>query len=385
MNYTSITKSVILGAVALVLGFFLVMPGGAQAQTRYGSGGYRGYNNYPSNPVTYNPVTYTVYPPISASCYAAQSSVNSGTAVQWVANVTGGTGTYYYTWSGNDGFSTYGYSSIVYNIYNNPGYKNASVTVTSNGQTSTVSCSGVNVGSASTYAYTPTYTYTNPTYTYTRPTYTYTTPTYTYTPTTYYTGSAYNAYYPTNYQSYNVNGLDIGCYADPIAAKVNQPVTWSAEVTGGVAPYTYAWTGSDGLTGAQNSILTYYTSTGSKSAVVTVTSADGKTASHACSNAVTVTRPYVAPAVSLPVVSTTQSPTQTTQTQTQTTSYAQPQNQVTQSSQTSSPTAVTVQPATQTAGPTSTLGNVPWGWVAILVILVLFVTVMYLLFNRQKI
>ena len=31
------------------------------------------------------------------------------------------------------------------------------------------------------------------------------------------------------------------------------------------------------------------------------------------------------------------------------------------------------------------LGNVPWGWVAVLVILVLFATVLYLLFNRTKI
>jgi Mg2+ and Co2+ transporter CorA len=31
------------------------------------------------------------------------------------------------------------------------------------------------------------------------------------------------------------------------------------------------------------------------------------------------------------------------------------------------------------------LKNVPWGWVAILIILVLFATVVYLIFNRPKI
>jgi Mg2+ and Co2+ transporter CorA len=31
------------------------------------------------------------------------------------------------------------------------------------------------------------------------------------------------------------------------------------------------------------------------------------------------------------------------------------------------------------------LQNIPWGWVAILIILVLFATVLYLLFNKEKI
>jgi hypothetical protein len=31
------------------------------------------------------------------------------------------------------------------------------------------------------------------------------------------------------------------------------------------------------------------------------------------------------------------------------------------------------------------LSNIPWGWVAVLIILVLFGTVLYLLFNKHKI
>jgi hypothetical protein len=190
----------------------------------------------------------------------------------------------------------------------------------------------------------------------------------------YYNNSSYNYNtYPTyvqptviqqpTYVSSNSSGLDIGCYADPTTAYVDQPVTWNVEVTGGAAPYTYSWTGSDGLNSSQVSALMYYTTTGSKSAIVTVTSADGRTGVRACSNTVTVRRQgsgNVAP------------------TQVQTAPVQQ---------------APAQQPAQNQSNGTNGLGasaafslsNVPWGWVSVLVILVLFGTVMYLLFNRPKI
>ena len=144
--------------------------------------------------------------------------------------------------------------------------KTASVTVYSNGQSVSVNClSTVNVYGS--YAYQQPVVYQQP-IVYQQPT------TYVQQPTI-----AYNQ--PSN-------GLDIGCYADPTTAVANQPVTWSAEATGGVGPYTYTWSGSDGLSGSGSSITQYYATGGDKSAIVTVTSADGQSGTRACSNSLAV-------------------------------------------------------------------------------------------------
>ena len=93
---------------------------------------------------------------------------------------------------------------------------------------------------------------------------------------------------------------------------------------------------------------------GEKSAIVTIRSADGKTATRACSTSLTVrgaaTVATPKPPVKQPVVE-----------------------------------APKPQDTDQSAAALFSLKNVPWGWVAILVILVLFATVVYLIFNRPKI
>jgi hypothetical protein len=271
------------------------------------SGNYNGYNNYN----TYN----------NNNTYNGYNSYNgyNNNSVTWTAYASGGNGNYTYSWSGSDGL--YGSGQSVYFNYSTPGSKYAYVTVYSNGQSMTQSC------------------------------------------TTYTAGTQYVAYQqpiiqqsvyvqPTIYQQQN--NLDIGCYVDPTNARVNQPITWSVEVTGGIAPYTYNWSGTDNLTGSLSSVTKYYSTTGSKSAIVSVTSADGKTGTHACSNTLTIASApkniaYKAPAkvIAAPVVE----------------------------ANTSNAAAASI----------FSLSNVPWGWVAILIILVLFVTVMYLLLNRQKI
>ncbi|MCX6719119.1 MAG: hypothetical protein NTZ38_01960, partial [Candidatus Taylorbacteria bacterium] len=142
-----------------------------------------------------------------------------------------------------------------------------------------------------------------------------------------------------------------------------------------------SWSGSDGLNGSGSSVTKYYSTNGEKSAIVTITSADGKTGTHACSNQLAVrnvsnTYAYVAPIKSSNSGSQTQSQTnQNGQTQTQT------------NNQDGSQTQATAQNGAQaqTASALFSLNNVPWGWVAMLVILVLFATVLYMLFNRQKI
>jgi hypothetical protein len=277
----------------------------------YGQATY--YNQYP----TY-PTNYYSYSPLSVSCTGDNNTTyynngynngyNGYNGVTWTAYAQGGNGNYTYSWTGTDGFTGYGQS--VYYTYSNPGYKTASVTVYSNGQTVTQTCSaGVNVGNGGSY---PVYT---------------------------------NGYGSSN------QGLDIGCYTDPATIRVNQPVTWSVEVTGGIAPYTYSWTGSDGLTGTGASVIKTYSSTGEKNAIVTVTSADGKTGSKSCTNTLAVRG-----------------------TGTGSNLAAAPQ-----------PTPNPVSNNGLSAASLFSLGNVPWGWIAILIILLLFATVLYLIFNKPKI
>ena len=249
---------------------------------------------------------YNTYPTVTVSCYAAANYANTN-SITWNAYASGGNGSYSYSWSGSDGL--YGSNQSIYYTYPNPGQKYASVTVYSNGQSSTQSCGTVNI-------------------------------------------SNYYALYPNYPGSNNNSGLDIGCFADPVTARVNQPVTWRAEVVGGVAPYTYTWTGSNDLSGSDSSVIKYYSSTGDKNAIVSIRSADGKTATRACTTNLTIhAAASAAPAT---------------------------------------PAAPAVQPGQNDNNPLSaaalfSLKNVPWGWVAILIILVLFGTVVYLLFNRKEI
>lgn len=305
------------------------------------------YSNPPitNYPPVYYPPTYippaSYYSPITVSCSPNASSASVGQGITWTAYATGGNGYFTYNWTGTDGL--YGIGQSTYFTYANPGSKIASVTVYSGGQSVTQSCANyVTVG----YPYTG---YSYPTIYNAYQTPAYQTP-------------AYQTY-PVAYATSNYSGLDIGCYSDPTNAKANQPVTWTAEVTGGVQPYSYSWTGSDGLSGSQASVIKYYSASGSKSAIVTVTSADGKSATHACSNALTIGNAYRAP------VAAAKAPVQQ--------AYAQPTPEA------QAPHAQANE-YPQTAALFS-LANVPWGWIAILVILMLFFTVLYLLINRQKI
>jgi ribosomal protein S28E/S33 len=241
--------------------------------------------------------------PLSVSCSANVNSAAVGNSVRWNAYASGGNGSYRYSWNGTDGIS--GSSQSAYRSYNNPGIKYASVTVWSDGQSVTQSCSGsVNVGG---YYYN--------------------------------TGVTNNA------------GLDIACYSDPRTVTVNQPATWITEVTGGVAPYTYTWSGTDDLSGSGSSVIKYYGTTGNKTAVINVKSADGRSESRACSTSITV-------------------------------------RSTSTGGGTVAPTNVDNDEDSDnglSAAALFSLKNVPWGWVAILVILVLFGTIVYLIYNRPKI
>ncbi len=265
-----------------------------------------GYNPYP-------PYPYPSHPYITVSCYANPANVTVGSYVTWTAQVSGGSGYHSYSWNGTDGL--YGSGNSISKTYNTPGTKSASVTVYSDGQTRTVQCS--NYVTVAHYAPYPTY--------------------------------------PT-YPSYPGNGLQVACSAGVTSSKVGSAVTWAVEVAGGNGQYTYAWTGTDGLTGNSPSIAKIYTKTGLKSAIVTVTSQDGQTASKACANTVNVKAAVVA---------------------------KKPAPQPTE------PQIVYVpQPVSEndmSVASLFSLNNVPWGFVAILVILILLGMVIYLLVNKNKI
>ncbi|MFA6459263.1 MAG: hypothetical protein WCV79_02630 [Candidatus Paceibacterota bacterium] len=364
-----ITKIQLSYAAILVVAIFaaimIIAPGFAHAQYSYGADPYSTYNyggtwsptqmTYPVPVVVQYPVYVPVpvyYPALSVSCSANVTSVNTGNTVVWTAYVSGGNGSYSYTWNGTDGLR--GYDRTAFMRYDYAGQKYASVTVYSNGQSITQNCGNTIAVYAPVPVYQPIYTPVQvPVYT------------------------------PVQYSQYSQRSLDVACYADPTSGSINQPVTWNAEVTGGVAPYRYSWTGSDGLYGSDKSLIKYYSTSGEKYAVVTVTGADGVISTRACSNSITIkkaaTTAYVAPAKTTKKITADKviviSPNVTVV-----------QKQLASVKDVTKAPVVQLENTTQTAGTSSfSLSDVPWAWVAILIIFLLFATVLYLVFNRQKI
>lgn len=96
--------------------------------------------------------------------------------------------------------------------------------------------------------------------------------------------------------------LTTSCFPYTTAAKTNEPVTWTSVTSGGVAPYTYAWYGTDTLTSSAPLVTKSYTTAGVKSASLTVADASGMLLTKACTNTVTVSSPTTPP----PMTSTTQ-------------------------------------------------------------------------------
>lgn len=174
----------------------------------------------------------TYYPPNNATldgnCTISPSSVGVNQDVRFSANATGGNGYYTYSWTGTDGVSASGQSFT--GRYQYPGYKTATVTITSGGQSISRSCS-VSVDQ--------------------------------------------------NYIS-NSN-MNVYCVASPTNANVGQNVVWTAYATGGNGYYTYSWTGTDNLSyGNASAIQKVYTSSGYKTATVTAYS-NGQSVSATCS------------------------------------------------------------------------------------------------------
>lgn len=84
--------------------------------------------------------------------------------------------------------------------------------------------------------------------------------------------------------------LSASCSVAPTSTTVGSPATWTAVPLGGIASKTYAWSGTNSLSGASNPISKTYVTAGTKTGQVTVTSGT-QTATANCSNSLTVTSP----------------------------------------------------------------------------------------------
>lgn len=114
--------------------------------TYYNSGSGWDYNN------GYN-YNYT-YGSLNGSCSAGVSNTEVGGVVTWTASATGGNGFYTYYWTGDEGLSSNGQTAS--KTYNTGGTKTANLTIVSNGQSITRSCS-VNVNQVLAYTQTNPY------------------------------------------------------------------------------------------------------------------------------------------------------------------------------------------------------------------------------------
>ncbi len=153
-------------------------------------------------------------PALAGSCISNPTSANIGSTITWsVTNVSGGTGNYTYSWSGTDGLS--GSGSSISKAYTTSGTKNATVVITSGGQSITQNCS-------------------------------------------------------TTINQPTTNTLSAYCSVNVSSAQIGDTVTYTVNASGGTGSYSYSWDGTDGLSGNGNLISKSYSYQGLKSANVNV-------------------------------------------------------------------------------------------------------------------
>ncbi len=213
-----------------------------------------------------------------------------------------------------------GNGSSISTSYYYPGAKTASITVTSAGQTITQNCGSVQING-----------------------------------------------------NYNTT-ISVSCSANSTYTQVGGRMVWQSYVSGGNGAYSYNWYGTDNLNGYTQNLDTYYNTPGVKTAYVVVRSGN-QTVTQYCSNTVTVggynypTYPpvYTPPAPPAP-------PVKSNETTIIKYITVQPKNEV---------ATTTVAPTiTNTSGPTTI--SIPWGWISLLVIIILIFTIIYLIFSKRK-
>jgi hypothetical protein len=165
---------------------------------------------------------------LSVSCSASPSRVDLYEEVEWRAYVSGGNGSYNYSWSGTDGLS--GNNQAIYWNYNDDGTKRANITVYSDGQLAYASCSVVVDDDSDDYE----------------------------------------------------DDLEVSCYANPTNPQIGGRVNWYAQIEGGDGYYRYSWSGTDGLDSSSRSPSIIYYSAGNKTSTVTVRDGSGQRVSRTC-------------------------------------------------------------------------------------------------------
>ncbi|XKT74229.1 MAG: hypothetical protein ACJKTH_02655 [Patescibacteria group bacterium UBA2163] len=124
--------------LATIVGMLVLFPIGVDAFLDFNGGGF--FNPDPGDQGFPNPGGGG---PLSISCGATPRTISSGGSVNWFSSVSGGTGSYTYSWSGTNGLS--GNASNVFKTYSTVGTKTAQVTVYSGGQTASDTCGTVQV------------------------------------------------------------------------------------------------------------------------------------------------------------------------------------------------------------------------------------------------
>lgn len=164
---------------------------------------------------------------LNVQCVADFTNLQINQTVRYTANATGGASSYTYSWSGTDNLS--GSTQSVTKSYGTAGAKQATVTVTSGGQQKTHTCN-VNVQTVA-------------------------------------------------------QPLAVTCSVNRSTANINENIQWAAHPTGGSGIYLYSWSGTDGVHGGGQTTLHVYSTTGTKTATVAVTS-DGQVAYATCSTTI---------------------------------------------------------------------------------------------------
>ena len=159
---------------------------------------------------------YTIIPPaLAVSCSASPNSTTINNPVTFSASASGESGSYTYSWAG----SCTGTASTCTNSFASTGVKTSTVTASSNGKSSSGSCS-TNIG---------------------------------------------------------LPGLNVFC-SSPSSVDAGQPITFNASASGGNGSYNYFW--SNACTGNSSDCTQTYSTNGLKTATVTVTSGSGSSSAN---------------------------------------------------------------------------------------------------------
>jgi hypothetical protein len=96
-----------------------------------------------------------------------------------------------------------------------------------------------------------------------------------------------------------VNPLNVSCSASPNPAQINQTISFVANVSGGVGPYSYSWSGA--CSGSSSNCFNSFNSIGTFTANLTVQDSQGNSRSTQCSVNIQASAPQV---ITLPPVET---------------------------------------------------------------------------------